>query len=407
MQSAQTPAVAFPDANIFLEYRRLDDPAWRAAFEERPLVFEVCVHTVSEVDAKRNSPRARLRKRAQATSSWLLSVSDGTGLLDNGANIEFVSGSPVALLDRGDFDRHNPDDVLVASALKFKQENPEREVWVLSEDTGVVLKARGFGLFARQPPLELRLAAEPSDEDRRIEHLQSRVNELEMGSPRVMVACEGNPTHVSVNAAHDFEADFVGGLIERERQACSRAAPNQVESYLKEYEAYAHELYRWNWQIARAFEVPLTISNENGHAPAIGVHLQLTAPAEVAFCAKLPESPREPTPPIRKHSFAMGYELPLMNTLPDMIARPWENVGDWEIARVNQALITIRKLVHGRCLVLPRLFASFAGAAGNFNVSWIAHVENNRSPFEGILHFTVDEDRDAEGLTRFVEGLRG
>ena len=414
MQSEQTPMFAFPDANIFLEYRRLDDPAWRSVFSERPLVFKVCVHTVSEVDAKRNSSRARLRKRAQATTSWLLAHDGGARVLQNGASIDFISGSPVALLERGDFDRHNPDDVLVASALKFQQENAEGEVCVLSEDTGVVLKARGFGLLAHQPPAELRLKSEPSDEERRIEELEGRITELEMGSPQVSVTCEGNPTRISVNAVGS-EEDFVTKAMERERLACSRVSPEEVEKYLARYEVYARAAYLGQRQIFRAFEVALTLSNVDGRAPARGVHLQLTAPAHLAFFTKLPKSRDPPIQPAAHDDNAVSrrgdfltswHRMPPIPVLSRMIERPWDNVGSWEIEPANEALITIRNLVHGRDLELPRLFAWFTGDVRTFNMSWVAHVENNPTPFEGLLHFVVDEERDDQGMIALVRALR-
>jgi hypothetical protein len=414
MPFEQTPVFVFADANIFLEYTRLDDVAWRSVFSGRPLVFAVCVHTVSEVDAKRNSSSARLRRRAQAITSWLLTLADGAGVLQNGAKLDFISGSPVALLDRGDFDRHNPDDVLVASALQFKEEHPERETCVLSEDTGVVLKSRGFTLLGRQPPQELRLKSEPSDEERRIEVLESRIAELEMGSPRVAVTCKGNPTQISVNRVNS-EEDVVTKAMERERRACSRVPPGEVEKYLTKYEAYARAWYKGQRQILRAFDVPLTLSNIDGRAPALGVHLQLAAPADLAFFTSLPKPPDHPIRPAthdevtasRSRKFSPSW--PELRSFPDlshMIERPWDNVGSWEIEPSNEALIIVRKLVHGRDLELPRLLAWFTGEVANFNASWIAHVENNPTPFKGALHFVVDEERSDQGGIELIKDLR-
>jgi hypothetical protein len=88
----------------------------------------------------------------------------------------------------------SPDDA-------FQLDHPAKDVCVLSEDMGVVLKARGFGLRGVQPPSELRLKPEPSDEERRIQELEARIADLEMGSPIVTLASQNNPTEVSVNAA--------------------------------------------------------------------------------------------------------------------------------------------------------------------------------------------------------------
>lgn len=140
-----------PDANIFLEYPRLDAAEWRAAFESRPLVFEVCTSTVAELDMQRSATRSRLRKRSQKMTNWLLSEQERGSELENGASLSFIAGTPVRTLDQGELDRSNPDDVLVASAIEYQSKHPSRDLLLLTEDAGVVLKARNFGVRAEKP----------------------------------------------------------------------------------------------------------------------------------------------------------------------------------------------------------------------------------------------------------------
>ena len=396
------PLVVFPDANIFLEFERLDDPRWRDAFDRRALTFAVCVHTISEIDKWRNSEKSRLRRRAREVAKWLLAQRESGVGLGNGAGLLIVAGSPVELLSRGDLDRHNPDDMLVACALKYQSHDKGVDTCVLSDDVGVVLKADGFGVRGIQPPSDLRLSVEPTNEERELQALRKENEGLKLGVPRLTLRAREMPLRLSVSAFGSILETYVAKRVALERQkygvlrALSSVDDERLSAYLEEVRRHEQGVYPLISRIYRTFRLALVLRND-GRAPASDIDVVVNAPAGVTFSSALPEIPEAPRPP-RFKSLDIFEFRPTIIDVPSIMSpglgvpRP-SRVGTWKIKGKIEASIHVRKLKHQNVIELPRIFGHFEDEICNGRIEWSAHAENVSQAFVGTLDFVADTGR--------------
>lgn len=395
-----------PDANVLLEYKRIDDSAWRDVLGDS-FVVEISVSTVRELDRHRASKRARLRKRAQKLTNWFLRIQEGGEVLPAGLEMRFIVNSPVELLDSGRFDRHDPDDVLVASAIQYREAHPDRDLHLVSEDAGVVLKARGNGVSALKPPAELRLPAELTEEEEENRRLRQEVDKLTLGQPSLVLRGKSTLVSLSVTEFTEEVESFIERRVAQERQKQTRphfsalgafdAGPEAWSRYFDELEAHCRESHPALRRLYRTAALPLELVND-GRGPARDIDLRLSVPDGVSLESELPELPRAPEKPNSGLTRLLGAPSPLLSGfhIPNIVDPEWRARGGQE------ATISLRKLKHGHLHRLPRLFLRFDADVFNFQVAWSCSVENAPEPFGGEIPVVADEAREPEDLTDLI-----
>lgn len=409
------PLFIFADTNIFLEFQRIDDPRWRAAFDNRPLVFVLAAAVLRELDRAKGAQRLRTRKRARALLPWLGDQISADSTLGNGARLEFFRPTPVSVLDRGELDRATPDDLILASAIAYAEQHQDRELVFLSEDVGAAIRAKAFSLRSVSPPAELRLPAELSAEERELRDLRQKIETLQMGAPQITLSAGDEPVKVSVNPFPLSEQDWVAQEMEAERAALPDTSAygdryaTEVAEHLRRFEDYARQAYLPMRLLRRSFRLALTISNTGG-APATDIDLFVEAPEDLVLSDKLPQLPERPKRPTQPNRFGVvdlrdlsgRFDLPRFAYPTPHVSSPFQNVDDWIFTRPNHAQIHINNAKHNLEIALPGLVAWFPGDVCNFSIAWNAHLGNTREPFGGRLNFTVAEDRDEDGFQRHI-----
>ncbi|MGH7288142.1 MAG: PIN domain-containing protein [Myxococcota bacterium] len=211
------PLNVFVDTNILLEFQRLDHAGWSAVFANRPATFVLSAAVVREVDKARGATKLRLQKRARSLLLWLRERLRDATPLANGAALEFYPPTPVSVLERGELHPTFPDDVILASAIHYSEQHADRDVVFVSEDTGALIRAEGFGLACASPPADLRLPAELSGEERELRDLREKVQRLETATPAIWLSAGAEPTRIFVNRFDKSEESWVTRTMAQER----------------------------------------------------------------------------------------------------------------------------------------------------------------------------------------------
>lgn len=405
--AADDQLYVFPDANVLLQFRRLDQGNWKHEFRDQPVEILVATSVVSEVDKKKTSPSLRLRKRARDLLPWLLEIEEAGNVLANGFTMRFVPGTPVSELEAGNLDRNNPDDVLVAYVLAFIRKNPDKDVLLLADDTGLVLKARGFGLRAERPSDSLSLPAEETEEERELRNLRQKVERLELGAPQLRLEGSGNPIRVSVTAVPSEEAYVAARLEEEIGELNAGVTEDARAEYLPRFESWAREFYPHHIAFLRHFYLRLVLVNA-GRGPADDIDLFLELPNDTRFegsgLSDTPQKPERPQP-------TGVYELRFPESKPieessSLFPREQEKALKWRFPDHRAARIHLPQLKHHLEQVLPRLSIWFDGAPKDFGIDWKAVVANSPDPFKCRLNVVVDETRTENELWEEMRGER-
>jgi len=150
----------FPDTNIFLHFQFFDEVDWPVHLGAGEVTLVLTQAVFGELDEKKWSCTRREKSRAQKVLKRL----DALALSTTAVGVRQAVSVMALDSEPGDelFAKHrlSPqviDDRLVAAALEFKDAVSDRVV-ILSDDTGLRIKAKGRRLDQHRVPL---LMAEP------------------------------------------------------------------------------------------------------------------------------------------------------------------------------------------------------------------------------------------------------
>ena len=185
----------FPDTNLFIQCRPLEELDWSewAEFEEVHLI--VCRPVQREIDNQKNRGNDRVGQRARKTYKMfrdMLSTPDRRLLVrevNPCVKLYFYTSSLPSqeLKDRLDYSK--PDDELIGHLHGFKQAHPDEDVHLLSYDTGPMMTADGLGLPFSPISDAWILQPENNPAEREIARLKNEVDQLKKSAPSFQVKC--------------------------------------------------------------------------------------------------------------------------------------------------------------------------------------------------------------------------
>lgn len=374
---------AILDTNYFLHFRSIDDIDWRKELGDTDTRLVITAICLRELERKKVSdPRLAARQRASSVIARLLELSDADEpTTRSGVPVDFLAVEPVEVLNSQPLDRTLYDDVLIASAIKVKEGEPSAKVVIVSDDAGVLIKCKQFGLSRWRPTPQMRLS-EPLDEDQReLRRLREENLRLLSAKPKLNLGLAGGGGVVLVSAPDSRGQPTHPSLKEVKKQypplnSSSALATGSVEEvlrynkninrYYEEYATFLTELrlyHEWNaCQVVVEFEV----FNE-GSAPAedLDIELRFDEDAVPIDLAEGPQAPEEPELPKRPmgilERISLGYKFPEPHyklNLPDFnmsnITPITANVrGPWILSAEPAVSWHIRRLKHLELLRLP------------------------------------------------------
>lgn len=142
----------FPDTNLFIQCRPLEDLDWSewGEFEEVHLI--VCSPVQREIDDQKYRGNDRVGQRARKTNQMFRGIvlSQDRCLVIQEATprvlIYFLgAGLPSQeLTDRLDYNK--PDDQIIGHVHRYRQNHPDHDIRLLTHDTGPMMMAENLGL---------------------------------------------------------------------------------------------------------------------------------------------------------------------------------------------------------------------------------------------------------------------
>ena len=192
----------FPDTNVFIQCRPLEELDWSdwADFEEVHLI--VCRTVQREIDRQKTRGNDRVGQRARKINSMFRQI------VETGYKVIREDGPPVKLIlesssvpsnelkDRLDYS--NPDDEIVGFLHKYQQKYPEADARLLTHDTGPMMTAKSLNLPFVPVKDDWLLPPESNQVERENRRLREEVNRLRKAEPQFRVKCvDDNDIEVS------------------------------------------------------------------------------------------------------------------------------------------------------------------------------------------------------------------
>ena len=179
----------FPDTNLFIQCKPLQELEWSELSEFTEVHLIVCRPVTREIDDQKNRGNNRIAQRARSTYRLFAPLAE-----DEQEFLIVHSSAPVVKLfleglgqpspelrDVLDYDK--TDDQIVGSLHRFLKDNPDADVRLLTGDRGPMMAARSLGL-ARVPIKETwLLPPEQNEVEKENTRLRQQVTQLERAEP--------------------------------------------------------------------------------------------------------------------------------------------------------------------------------------------------------------------------------
>ena len=185
--------VLFPDTNLFIQCKPLEELDWSEWKDFAEVHLRVCRTVTREIDDQKSRGNSRVAQRARATYQLfgqVLESEQGYLLIRNSDPtvklfVEGVSQRSTDLDDQLDYTK--TDDQIVGRVHKFRQDNPNVDARLLTQDRGPMMTARHLELPYVQIGEDWLLQPENDDSEKEIIQLRNRVAQLEKAEPRFKI----------------------------------------------------------------------------------------------------------------------------------------------------------------------------------------------------------------------------
>ena len=216
----------FPDTNLFIQCRPLDQLDWSDWSEFGQVNLIVCRPVQREIDSRKNRGSDRAAKRARKTNSIFREIftSNEKYLEVRDANPRvrlYLQASSLPSTDLQDvLDYSKADDEIVGFLDRFMKENQGKDARLLTHDTGPMITAEAHGLTVDAIKDEWLLAPEHNESEKKIARLNQRISELEQNEPNFEIrlvddnGTEVNELHLEYTVYDPMSNDEVLACIE-------------------------------------------------------------------------------------------------------------------------------------------------------------------------------------------------
>ncbi|MDQ8188108.1 PIN domain-containing protein [Pelagicoccus sp. SDUM812002] len=433
----------FFDTMVYLHYLGLDQIDFEDVFGPGPHSVVVPRITLRELDKHKNTGnskriKTRAKKVLRRVEDWLES-----GNVSAVLPIEFFAKSPSIDFEKFGLNPSWNDDVLIASILQYKIDNPSVEnVVLVTLDSGAHMTAKYLGVRVFDLSDELLLPVDEDPIEQENIKLRKRISALEDMRPKIKVSFPGGKQHCKVNIFQkpELEAAEVESKIARLKETFpKREAPklnlskdeddpvlkiqsliknsdlmsmglngreierynSEVESYITNYRKYMKGCWELDAAIARSFDFEIEIRND-GTQPAedVDVHFHFPDGFRLVDDSKPMHYPAEPKEPVAPRSVSdlmeanarSSWMLPALgNVAPPSFEMPTSfSIEKTNSYDVNDHFVRIK---HGDSVLLPRMriiFESFEKAS-SFCCQYTIRPANLPEAITGELNFVVSK----------------
>jgi len=185
----------FPDTNLFIQCRPLEELDWTmwADFDEVHLV--VCRPVQREIDSQKNRGNSRVGKRARRASALfkdIITGADGYKLVREAGPQVKLMVEPSWIPDpklKGRLDYTKADDEVVGCLYAFRAAHPGADARLLSHDPGPMATAKMLSLPFIAVPDEWLVPPESTEDQRERNRLQAELARLRKAEPQFQISC--------------------------------------------------------------------------------------------------------------------------------------------------------------------------------------------------------------------------
>lgn len=424
----------FFDTMTYLHYRGLDEvdlAALAGTFPHAVLFPRVTLRELDKHKSQNRSPRAqdKARRSLRRIEEWVRS-----GFVREGVAAEYYSMLPAIDYPSIGLDSTWADDVLIATVLQYRSDHPDVEVALVTDDTGVRLKARQLGLDVRALPEEWRLKPEPDAAEVENRELAKQLEAIQNAQPKLAVRIKVGETssphatftigpppvlndaavaakleelkaefpkqHPSPPTSQETTGDALkalaalgafAGISTEEYERYNMG----VDEFLREYADYIREAWAANVISSRTINFQIEIRN-SGTSPADDVDVHLHFPDGFTLSTEEPEIPEAPRPP---HAPRTAMEM-LQASVAYSSALRYPTIGahdyapsSFSIRRTSSYDVDdhFQRVKHGGSVVLPEMFLTFDSFedARSFSCHYTVRPANLPEAVVGDLHFVV------------------
>ena len=185
----------FPDTNLFIQCRPLEELDWSAWSEFEEIHLMVCRPVQREIDDQKNRGNGRVAQRARTTYSLFRNIIDSQQdyhLINSSepAVKLYLEGPSLPSQDLNGFlDYSKSDDELVGCLYRFQQENKVADVRLLTHDGGPMMTAKSLGLPFVPIKEDWLLPPENNEQQREIARLNREIDQLKKLEPNFLIRC--------------------------------------------------------------------------------------------------------------------------------------------------------------------------------------------------------------------------
>lgn len=195
----------FPDTNLFIQCRPLEQLDWTGwgSFDEIRLIVSRPVH--KEIDYRKNKGSDRVGNRARAANAMFREITRGTQgyrVVREGSPsvkllIEVQHLPDPALTDRLDYGER--DEELIGTIATFKQQHPDADVRLLTDDGTPMATAKSLGIAVAEIPDSWLVPPETTDTEKKIRALEAENARLRRSEPQFELRClDGNEKEIAM-----------------------------------------------------------------------------------------------------------------------------------------------------------------------------------------------------------------
>ncbi len=430
---------SFLDTNTFLHFPSIEQIDWLKHLSAKRVTLVVAVVVLRELNKRKDalgSPK-KIRKRASLALKTLRRfLKEGATEVRPAVELQFRPNDPVFDFGSHGLTRELSDDYLLASILKFRQENPEAEIVLITQDMGLEVKAHEHSIQVLELPEKLRLPEEMDQDEKYMKELEEKVRRYERRMPDLKLVFQGGGDRFRVSLPQTgVNQDVIRDNIRRGYPPLKKAggysgadlfrgtvvSPGQIDEYNKrietfyaEYEVYLQALDEYMQWRQRVIPLNIVLHND-GTCPAQSVDILMYLPdAGLKLLQEddLVEPPAEPEAPERPKTFSEmmttvkgaieefgkgPYISPeVMRSLRSPVFHPaQDNVSRLSIKKIKSYEVCdhVMEVKHKLSEDLEPLYILIDSleTARSLTIEYSIHANNVPDKVEGELHVIVEK----------------
>ncbi|MHB1356182.1 MAG: PIN domain-containing protein [Anaerolineae bacterium] len=360
MKSRDEIASIFIDTNIFLHFQPFDQIKWTEVLGYKQICIYIPPIIITDLNKYKRDNQSRRRKdRSQAVlkkfSDLVQNMIPGDFQINLGANVTIVFlVQSVDITPYAGLLQSEGDDQIIGSILNFEKNNPNvvpDNVILVTDDIGLKVKCKSYGIRFFSLPDNFRLSDEPTEEEQKIKKLEQVLSSYINKEPKLNLVFlqegeEQTELHLSVEIISDLDpveidrlcrieeneikwkspmfpsindqtkvpelrliaemirstqklhADFLRGTMDHVSENDINKYKVEVLKYIESYKQYIPELFKWKQISGRTREIEFVVYND-GSCPAQDVIIHIEVPDGLVILDpdNLDEEPVKPKRP--------------------------------------------------------------------------------------------------------------